>query len=188
MTIEELIIDVIRSMKHVEQLVTFALRKHGFVNGTWSVEYHNDDEDVPKGSIQIYNIHEANGYLINEQIYLEILAEICEKDGYKERSTLLYKLIKNPNITDDLLEANPNRCNERWKQFAPFLIENGWKMENDCISFSATNEFYNLTYCTDDLDVLYRKLSKEKSDSASTKSQLKVLESFFYHEKKTKIF
>jgi hypothetical protein len=197
-------LSAIDSNGNYDKLVTYALRRHGYGNDGWQVTYANDQDDldredhiIPEGFIELVCVgcRDESGLLIKETTYIELLAKVCEISGLVDRAELLLTFLKNPNITDDLLEADAKRCNDRWRLFVPFLEKNGWYLAGDYVKF-ANVVSYSIHYTDDDLNVMYRVAKKSLMKYVNarkewvdyTKSMIKSLEDFFEYEARSPNF
>lgn len=192
-------LNAINSMRNPDELVTYALRRHGYVNDGWSVTYPEDQDElekeenyIPDGYVEICCIGcgDEKGPQIKEESYVKILLQVCEIHGLTNRAQLLLDFLKTPELTNNLIEASAERCNERWRQFVPFLVKHGWKNNNNKIEFANGEALYNIEFCTSDLNVMYRDAirSLEKNNNARKEwvdyqTSIKIaLEEFFAFE------
>lgn len=176
-------LEAILFYRHVDKLVTYALRRHGFGTDAWGVTYYTDLEEyekeeynIPEGFIEItFGPDEKNRQLISEENYIEILLKVCEKKGMFARAELLQHFLNDRSIVLNIREANPLECNKRWKAFAPYLLKQpGWQMDDNKLIFKGGSAFY-INNIQSDLDVLYR-YSIQQLNTRTTKTRKKSVE------------
>ena len=202
----------------LERLVTFALRGHGCGGDSGGITFPADQDDsdkseyeIPEGYVEMaidspshsqeflgFQISGAEHILITHAEYIQCLIEICNREGLSERVTLLEKFSLDPKIADDLVEASGAKCKERWREFLPFLSEQGWAVESEADDFSVRSPCGTLwkliTSDAEDLNVLYN-ITKRKFESVQKRSKdiykldykgslLEALDRFFQHEKR----
>lgn len=158
--------EVIQNEKHIDTLVTYALRQVGYGNDGWVVTYWTDqdtDDEIPEGYIDICCIGCSDdvGVKVREDVYLTELIKACHQQGLNERADLLNKFLKNRDISHDLVEADAERCLERWKTLIPFLIQNNWHIDGEMIVSPSGGRKINTRFYTDDLNVMYRETAQD---------------------------
>ena len=160
-----LALNAIMSTPSRDSLVTNALRKFGTSNDFWSILYASDldadelaESQLKEGQVEIVETHNtATGpAIISEVEYLTVLAAACEFDDFPERASLLRAFIKDPRIAADLDEANPERCEQKWLQFVPFLKAGGWGLTGEMIAGPTGGLKYNVVSYSLPLEVIYR--------------------------------
>ncbi len=190
-------LEAIQCWRDVDELVTFALRKHGYGNDGYIVSYWSDEDNynnppIPNGYIELCCVGcgDTTGPLIREKEYIQLLSEVCKAEALKERGQLLLKTLKNPSLLEVLVEADPVKCNKRWLMFIPFLEKKGWKRKNEIIRHPSGVEYFHFVERTDDLDVLYRNTKKVLKQHSQAKEEWRVchqtivdaLDCFFEYE------
>ena len=194
--------DAIQRWPNTDDLVTKALRRTGFGGDYFGITYPNDLDELEatnsplsEGFVRVEGVDEK--WDVEERWYLELLIKACQTKGMDERAELLERFRNDPQIADDLLEADVKRCNERWKSCIPFLVKHGWTIEDDGM-VAAPNYGWGLNaehFC-DDLDVLLRSAQRlikraEKSDPSNQqymkyinaqRSMIQALNEFFESE------
>lgn len=158
--------EVIQNEKRIDTLVTYALRQVGYGNDGWAVTYwknQDEDEGIPEGYIDICCIGcgDEDGVKVREDIYISELIDACRQQGLMTRANLLSAFLQNRGISHDLIEADADRCLERWKSLIPFLKKNGWYLEEGMIVSPGGGRKINTTAYTGDLNVMFREISQD---------------------------
>ncbi|MBK5143995.1 hypothetical protein I2494_09740 [Budviciaceae bacterium BWR-B9] len=192
-------LSAITSRRNVDQLVTYALRRHGYGDDGWVVAYPEDEVEQKENNtfnnlieVCCVGCGDEMGSFLTEGDYIKLLSLVCESEGMNARAQLLNAFLENPTIIDNLLEANAVRCNKRWKQFAPFLQKYGWRISDNKVEYLTTKSYFNIDFCTSDLDVLYREARREIEMNQNARkawimyqeSIVKALEDYFKYENK----
>lgn len=194
-------LQAILSMGGLDELVTYALRQHGYGNDDWCVTYAKDQDEyeknedcIPEGYIEICCVGcgDETGPVLPEMTYLQLLAKICAAYGLEERSQTLQDFIENPKRAYNLIETDSKRCNERWKTFVPFLERNGWKNVGGNLEHTLSRSHYSIDAFTGDLGVLYRQTKRNLDPHSDARQEwleyqqslLKSLEEYFEYERK----
>jgi hypothetical protein len=191
-------LDAILSVRSLDSLVSSALRQHGFMSEGWSAIYFSDEQDwevtneIPDGFMEIccFGCGDEVGILIEVDRYLQLLIEVCKFQKLNKRAELLTKFRDNPGIANDLIEADPLKCKDRWRKFIPFLENNGWCIVGTMIESPHSTIKFHATEYDEDLEVICRdaKLVIKnyplgiKEVMEDYKSLVKTLEYFFDSE------
>lgn len=191
--------EVIQNENRIDTLVTYALRQVGYGNDGWVVTYWTDqdtDDEIPEGYLVICCIGcgDEDGVKVSEDVYLSELIKACRQHGLSERADLLKKFLKNRGISHDLVEADADRCLERWKQLIPFLIQNNWHIDGEMIVSPSGGRKINTMVYTGDLNVMYRETAQDLALSShhiwqeDCHSLLNALNELFLAEDRAALF